>query len=195
MQAPSAPLLGGTIPFMGVHSQREKEEREDANEEEPTVAATFLQPDLDEEVTAGGGMELRQRRVYVHTLEGQVVPVDISEGEKVEDLKMRLDDHDPFLSANAPAFGDRHLYDQDGEELREGRRVLSYSIGESSSIRLLLARYVYVRISAPYPYPGFTRMGRWLSLICADFVFLCLQFYRRDGCLLIPTPPKVSDVC
>jgi len=194
MQAPSAPLLGGTIPFMGVHSQKDKEEREDANEEEPT--ATFLQPDLDEEATAGGGIELRQRRVYVHTLEGQVVPLDISDSEKVEDLKMRLDDHDPFLSANAPAFGDRHLYDQEGEELREGRRVLSYSIGESSSIRLLLARYVMFiylfRISAPYPYPGLRAWAMPFPNLCGFcFVFGVVP---PLWVLLIPTLPQVSDL-
>lgn len=121
----SGPLLGGLI------------------EEEPSTLAS--EPQEHESIEIESGLLRRRATVLVHTKEGQVLPLEMDEDERVEQLKRKIHEEEPFWTTLNPLFSQRRLFTDKGTEMLDGRRVTSYAVGENATVSLILDRFASIR--------------------------------------------------
>lgn len=112
-----------------------------------TVEEESAEAELDVERTPRG---LARRRIFVQTLDGQRVPVEVDGHEAVEDIPMKVFEKEPFLQRFAggtegvvkgPRAGPKLVDPRTGHTLERDHQVTAYGLEQDTTLNLVLQRY------------------------------------------------------
>lgn len=112
-----------------------------------TVEEESREAALDVERAPGG---LARRRIFVQTLDGQRVPVEVDGDEAVEDIPMKVFEKEPFLQRFAgggaegvvhPRASPKLVDPRTGHTLERDHQLTAYGLEHNTTLNLVLQRY------------------------------------------------------
>ncbi len=81
-----------------------------------------------------------RRRIFVHSLDGKRVPLDLEEDDGIEMVQMKIAEKDPLIAFTNPDVKQRKLLDERGDEVQEGS-VEGQLLVAGTTLTLILERY------------------------------------------------------
>ncbi len=81
-----------------------------------------------------------RRRIFVHSLDGKRVPLDLEENDGIEMVQMKIAEKDPLIAFTNPDVKQRKLLDERGDEVKEGS-VEGQLLVAGTTLTLILERY------------------------------------------------------